>query len=46
MPKDGGGLDPAMRQRLEQFRIGQRVTIRWVWQERRRIEAIEVAAER
>ena len=44
LPKDGGGLDAAMRQRLEAFRPGQRVTIRWVWQERRRIEAIELAA--
>lgn len=42
-PKDGGGLDPAMRKRLQEFHAGDRVTITWTWQERRRIETITTA---
>lgn len=42
MPKDGGGLDKEMLAKLEQFKAGDQVKIAWVWEERRRIEKIEV----
>jgi hypothetical protein len=41
MPKDGGGLDKAMLERLSTFKTGDHVKIDWVWEERRRIEKID-----
>ncbi len=41
MPKDGGGLDKATLEKLEQFKAGDQVKIAWVWEERRRIEQIQ-----
>lgn len=41
MPKDGGGLDKEMVERLGAFKVGDQVKIAWVWEERRRIEKIE-----
>ena len=41
MPKDGGGLDKEMVERLGVFKVGDQVKIDWVWEERRRIEKIE-----
>jgi len=41
MPKDGGGLDKAMVERLGAFKAGDHVKIAWVWEERRRIEKID-----
>ncbi len=43
MPKDGGGLDKAVLERLGAFKPGQRVRIAWTWSERRRIEEISAA---
>lgn len=40
MPKDGGGFDKEMLRKLEVFKVGDTVRIEWVWEERRRIEAI------
>lgn len=40
MPKDGGGLDQAMVATLEGYAVGDSVRIEWIWEERRRIEAI------
>lgn len=40
-PKDGGGLDKAMLERLGGFKVGDHVKIAWTWEERRRIEQIE-----
>lgn len=42
-PKDGGGLDKEMLAKLEGFKAGDKVKIGWVWEERRRIELIELA---
>lgn len=41
MPKDGGGLDKEMVERLGAFKVGDHVKIDWVWEERRRVEKIE-----
>ncbi|MBA3700166.1 MAG: hypothetical protein H0W78_15055 [Planctomycetes bacterium] len=41
MPKDGGGLDKEMVERLGAFKVGDHVKIAWVWEERRRVEKIE-----
>lgn len=41
MPKDGGGLDKEMVERLGAFKAGDKVKIDWVWEERRRVEKIE-----
>ena len=40
MPKDGGGFDKDMMRRLEQFRVGDKVRVSWVFQEHYRIEKI------
>lgn len=40
-PKDGGGLDKAVLEKLAAFKAGDKVRIAWTWQERRRIETIE-----
>jgi len=40
MPKDGGGFDKAMLEKLEGFKAGDMVDIEWTWQERRRIDSI------
>jgi hypothetical protein len=42
-PKDGGGLDKAVLEKLGSFRPGQRVRIAWTWSERRRIEEISAS---
>lgn len=41
-PKDGGGLDKETLAKLEHFKAGQKVKIGWTWEERRRIEQIEL----
>ena len=41
MPKDGGGMDKEMVERLSTFKVGDQVKIDWVWEERRRVEKIE-----
>lgn len=41
MPKDGGGFDKSMVQRLEKFDVGDNVTVRWSFSEHYRIEAID-----
>ncbi len=43
MPKDGGGMDKAMLERLGGFKVGDQVKIAWTWEERRRIEQIEAS---
>ncbi len=46
MPKDGGGLDKEMVERLLAFKVGDKVKIDWVWEERRRVEKIEALADK
>ncbi len=41
MPQDGGGLDKEMVQRLEQFKVGDKVKVTWTFQEHYRIDTIE-----
>jgi hypothetical protein len=41
LPKDGGGFDKGMVQRLEKFDEGDHVTVRWSFTEHHRIEAID-----
>jgi hypothetical protein len=41
MPADGGGFDKEMVKRLEHFKVGDKVTVSWVFDEHYRIEAIE-----
>ena len=41
LPKDGGGFDKGMVQRLEKFDVGDHVTVRWSFTEHYRIEAID-----
>ena len=41
-PADGGGMDKETLAKLEHFKAGQKVKIGWIWQERRRIESIEL----
>jgi RNA polymerase sigma-70 factor (ECF subfamily) len=42
-PKDGGGLDKAVLEKVGSFKPGQRVRIAWTWSERRRIEEISAS---
>jgi hypothetical protein len=41
LPKDGGGFDKEMMKRLEQFKVGDKVKVTWVFEEHYRIETIE-----
>lgn len=41
MPKDGGGFDKEMVAKLAKFKVGDRVKIRWTFEEHYRIDAIE-----
>lgn len=39
-PKDGGGFDKDMMKTLEEFKVGDKVTISWTMQEHQRIDSI------
>ncbi len=41
MPKDGGGLEKEMLEKMSKFKAGDHVKINWSWEERRRVEQIE-----
>ncbi len=41
MPKDGGGFDKAMVERLKKFDVGDQVRVKWTFTEHYRIEAID-----
>lgn len=43
MPKDGGGFDQDMLRRLEEFKVGDRVTVAWTFEEHHRIDTIAKA---
>jgi hypothetical protein len=46
MPKDGGGFDKEMVAKLEKFKTGDRVKVRWTFEEHYRIDAIERVEKR
>ena len=41
MPKDGGGFDKEILKRLEQFKVGDKVTVKWEFEEHYRIVKID-----
>ncbi len=43
MPQDGGGFDQEMLRRLEDFKVGDRVTVAWTFEEHHRIDTIAKA---
>lgn len=43
MPKDGGGFDKEMVAKLGKFKVGDKVKVRWAFEEHYRIESIERA---
>jgi hypothetical protein len=45
MPANGGGFDKDMVRRLEEFKVGDRVRIKWEFEEHYRIVSIEKAGE-
>ena len=45
MPADGGGLDKEMLAQLANIKVGDKVQLRWVMDERKRVVEIKVLAE-
>jgi len=45
MPADGGGLDKEMLAQLAKIKVGDKVELRWVMDERKRVVEIKVLAE-
>ena len=41
MPKDGGGRDKAMLEAIAKLKVGDKVTLKWMFDERKRVVAIE-----
>lgn len=42
LPKDGGGLDKQMLAEFRKIKVGSRVRIEWIFEERPRVEKIEL----
>lgn len=45
MPRDGGGLDKVMLGKFEELKVGDRLRVEWVYDERRRAVQIEVLGD-
>src|SRR5262249_7088134 len=46
LPKDGGGLDKKIVKQIGELKVGSRVRLEWKFEERLRIEKIEVLQEK
>ncbi|MBA4388189.1 MAG: hypothetical protein C0404_09425 [Verrucomicrobia bacterium] len=44
-PKDGGGFDKDMVKKLAGFKAGDKVTIKWIYDERKRVVEIDAAGD-
>jgi len=44
-PKDGGGPDKAMLKSFQSLKIGSRVEVQWLYEERLRVMSVKVLAE-
>ena len=44
-PKDGGGLDKEMLKRIAAVKAGDKVEVKWVFEERKRVVELKVLAQ-